>query len=153
MTAFPAEGCLRPQPHQRHLGLLSPASSSPSTVSTADYAIPMQNRFDVLNSTPGTMTSEASPASPPKYTIPVHVSGRENVPHDPPASSAQQMTQTTIVQATDSPLIRDSAVKQMRPNKKKHWGILPCSDVPKKCALYVFTVIPPLTVFGTLWRN
>ena len=67
----------------------------------------MQNQFDVLNSTPGPITSEASPASPPQYTIPVHISGRDNVQHEPPATLAQQMTQTTILQATDYLLIGD----------------------------------------------
>ena len=109
-------------PSTKHPGsclLPSPpcVSSSPSTVSTADYATPVQNRFDVLNSTPGSITCEASAASPPQYIIPVHISERDNVRHEPPATPAQQMTQTTILQATDYLLIGDSTIKQISPNK------------------------------------
>ena len=86
-------------------------------VSTADYAIPVQNRFDMLNSTPGSITCEASPASPPQYTIHVHISERDNVRHEPPATPAQQMTQSTILQATDYLLIGDLTIKQISPNK------------------------------------
>ena len=77
----------------------------------------MQNRFDVLNNTPGFITCEASPALPPQYTIPVHISERDNVRHEPPATPAQQMTHTTTLQATDYLLIGDSTIKQISPDK------------------------------------
>ena len=71
----------------------------------------------MLNNTPGFITREASPAPPPQYTIPVHISERDNVRHEPPATPAQQMTQTTILQATDYLLTRDSTIKQISPDK------------------------------------
>jgi len=67
----------------------------------------VKNQFDVLNITPGPITSEASQASSPQYTIPLHISGRDNVQHEPPTTLAQQMTQTTILQAMDHLLIGD----------------------------------------------
>ena len=50
-------------------------------------------------------------------SLSLSLSGRDNVRHEPSATLVQQMTQTTILQATDYLLIGDSTIKQISPNK------------------------------------